>query len=206
MDRRSFLVNASAYSLPVPGGNKMHFRILRNGDPVGDHYLQFDHSGDSLTVSVAISGMVKFAGITLFQYSVKASEVWQGGVFQRLDSAVSYNGKPLEVHAERIAGGYSVVGTNVPRYTAPPNLLPLTYWNKAMLSGTILNIQTAHSYAPIVSSPGWSALPTANAGTLDAQRFDVTGRLHMSVWYDRANTWSGLQFQRNGNFVYEKYV
>ena len=73
-----------------------------------------------------------------------------------------------------------------------------------MLNGTILNIQTAHSYPAIVSSPGWNKLPTANGGFIIAQRYDVTGKLHLTVWYDQSNQWSGLQFQINGTESYEK--
>jgi hypothetical protein len=207
MDRRSFLLSAAAYSLPIPSGNAMHFRILRNGDVVGDHYIEFKQSSGNLAISISMGGLVKVAGITVFRYTVKATEYWQDGVFQGVDSAVNNNGTPLEIHAERIANGYSVYSTLVPRYVAPPNLLPLTYWNKAMLNGMILNISTGHSYPPIVHSPGWNALPTANAGLLTAQRFDVTGKLHLSVWYDQNHTWSGLEFQRmGGDFNYEKYV
>jgi len=206
MDRRAFLLNASAYSLPVPSGDAMHFRVLRNGEPVGDHTIRFNASGNSLSISISVSGRVMFAGIPVFSYTMKASEYWEDGVFQRVQSVVNKDGTPIEVHAERISGGYSVQGTNVPRYVAPPNLLPLTYWNKAMLNGTILNISTGHSYPVIVTSPGWNALPTANGGTITAQRFDISGKLHMSVWYDQNNTWCGLEFQRDGDFRYEKYI
>jgi hypothetical protein len=34
----------------------------------------------------------------------------------------------------------------------------------------------------------------------------VTGKLHLSVWYDRNNSWSGLEFQKRGDFTYEKYI
>jgi hypothetical protein len=91
-------------------------------------------------------------------------------------------------------------------YTAPPDTLPLTYWNKKMLSGTILNPQTAHCYKPHVASPGWNNLPTANGGSILAQRFDVTGKLQLSVWYDAANRWSGLEFQKSGDISYRKII
>jgi len=206
MDRRSFLLSAGAYALPIPQSNNMHFRVFRNGNPIGEHFMQFNPSGNSLAISIVGSLLVTFAGITMFRYGLKATEYWQDGVFQRLDSAVNFNGEPLEVHAERTQSGYSVQGTKVPRYAAPPNLLPLTYWNRAMLNGIILNIQTAHSYPVKVASPGWQNLPTANGGTLVAHRFDLTGKLHMSIWYDQNNSWSGLEFQKDGDITYEKYV
>jgi hypothetical protein len=205
MDRRSFLLNAAAYSLPIPANNEMHFRVFRNGNPVGDHAMTFTQAGNDLTVAINASLLVTMAGIPIFRYAVKATERWSNGVFQSVDSAVNFNGSPLEVHAERTAAGYNVQGTHVPLYTAPPNLLPLTYWNKAMLNGTILNIQTAHSYPVKVSSPGWYNVPTANGGSITAQRFDVTGKLRLSIWYDVNNSWSRLEFQKDGDIAYEKY-
>jgi hypothetical protein len=92
----------------------------------------------------------------------------------------------------------------MPEYTAPPDTLPLTYWNKKMLSGTILNGQTAHCYKVNVDSPGWNNLPTADGGTITAQRFDLTGKLQLSVWYDKTDTWSGLEFQKSGDISYRK--
>jgi hypothetical protein len=49
-------------------------------------------------------------------------------------------------------------------------------------------------------------VPTANGGTILAQRFDVTGKLRLSIWYDRNNNWSRLEFQKDGDISYEKYV
>jgi hypothetical protein len=74
-----------------------------------------------------------------------------------------------------------------------------------MIQGTILNIQTAHSYPVKVASPGWFNLPTATGGSIIAQRFDLTGKLRMSIWYDRNNNWSGLEFQKSGDFKFLKY-
>jgi len=205
------MLSAAAYALPNPPGsdlhlNDMHFRVFRNGTAVGEHMIHFNQTGDDLTVSVNASLLVTMAMIPIFRYSLAATERWSNGVFQTVDSAVNFNGSPLEVHAERIANGYSVRGTHVPLYTAPPNMLPLTYWNKAMLNGTILNIQTAHSYPVTVTSPGWYDVPTANGGPITAQRFDVSGKLHLSIWYDRNNDWSRLEFQKDGDISYEKYV
>jgi hypothetical protein len=206
MDRRSFLLNASAYTLPIPSAKEMHFKVFRNGNPVGDHAIYFTQSGNDLTVLTTVNVLVTMASIPMYSYAVKATERWSNGVFESLDSAVNANGSPLEVHAHRTADGYVVQGTHVPQYTAPLNMLPLTYWNKAMINGTILNIQTAHSYPVTVNSPGWNTLPTASGGSITAQRFDLTGKLRLSIWYDQQDSWSGLEFQKLGHFSYEKYT
>jgi Family of unknown function (DUF6134) len=222
MDRRQFLANAGsvvlagpalAGTLPVPSSARIAFKVFRNGTAVGTHELVFRQDGDDLTVLTNFAFVVTIAMIPAYRYSLAATEKWSGGVFQSVESKVNNNGTRLEVRAHKTASGYDVVDINhknpaksYPEYTAPPNTLPLTYWNKAMLNGTILNIDTAHSYPPIVSSPGWNKLVTANGGSLVAQRFDVTGKLRLSVWYDQMAQWSGLQFTLRGNWNYEKIV
>jgi Family of unknown function (DUF6134) len=213
MKRRLFVLSsgaavlarpALAAPLPVPPGGKIGFRVLRNGTPIGEHHLVFTRSGDTLRIDLHVALVVRIAGIAFFRYTARATEVWSGGVFQGIDSQVNDNGNHLQVHAERVATGYAIRGTHVAPYIGPPNTLPLTYWNKAMLDGIILNIQTAHSYPAIVHSPGWNRLPTADGGTVVAQRFNVTGKLHLSVWYDQYEQWSGLAFHIDGYETYEK--
>ncbi|HQT64543.1 MAG: hypothetical protein B7Z75_03130 [Acidocella sp. 20-57-95] len=211
MDRRRFLLSAAAFALPIPANNSLAFKVLRNGAPIGEHHLNFTQTGDDLAVDINIGLVVTIASIPVFRYSLKAVEKWSGGVFQSLHSMINDNGTNLEVQAAKSADGYTVTGINhtdpdksYPTYTAPPNTMPLTYWNKNMLNGTILNIQTAHSYPAIVNSPGWNKLPTAEGGFIVAQRFDVTGKLHLSVWYDQNETWSGLEFHVNGDESYQK--
>ncbi|MDD2795261.1 DUF6134 family protein [Acidocella sp.] len=220
MRRRRFLAGTAALAvagpaladeLPVPAGNQMSFRVLRNGTPIGEHHLNFIRGSDGLVVDINIALLVTFAGIPLFRYGATAREHWSGGVFQSLESQVNDNGARLAVHAHKTAAGYSVAGINhdnparsYPEYTAPADTMPLTYWNKAMLNGTLLNIQTAHTYAAVVKPQGWNSLPTAEGGVITAQRFDLRGKLHLNVWYDRFSQWSGLAFHVSGNESYEK--
>ena len=143
-------------------------------------------------------------GIGVFSYAAHAVESWRGGAFQSLRSQVNDNGTQLQVRADRTKNGYSVESTRVPLYTAPPNMLPLTYWNKQMLNGTILNIQTGHTDVVTVTPGVWNSLPTAEGGNILARRYDITGKLHLSVWYDQSNAWSGLEFHVKGDEAYRK--
>ncbi len=213
MDRRQFLLSGAAYTLPVPKTNAMAFDVFRNGSKIGQHQLSFSQTGDDLTVTIMAELRVTIAAIPVFLYSFAAVERWRGGVFQGIDSKVNFNGDALQVHAERVAGGYEVQGINhdVPaksmaRYLTPPNTLPLTYWNQQEFAGTVLNPQTAHSYPVTVVSPGWNQMKTADGGQILAQRFDVTGKLRLSVWYDQNHSWSGLEFQKDGDITYQKIM
>jgi hypothetical protein len=225
MQRRRFLAGTAALSLagptlagpaladnlPVPPGNRISFRVLRNGTPIGEHHLNFTRDNNDLVVDINLALLVTFADIPLFRYGAVARERWSGGVFQSLESQVNDNGTRLEVQAHKTAAGYSVAGINhsnpsrsYPEYTAPADTMPLTYWNKAMLNGTLLNIQTAHIYAAVVRPQGWNSLPAVESAPITAQRFDLRGKLHLSVWYDQFSQWSGLAFHVSGNETYEK--
>lgn len=223
IDRRAFIGGISATSLalptlaraalPVPQGNRISFDVLRNGTKVGIHTLTFTQNGNDLSVAINVDLLIKVLAVPVYTYTIDATELWSGGVFQSLMSKVNNGGTHLEVQAHKVAAGYDVVGINhndpsksYPEYTAPPDTMPLTYWNKAMLKANILNIQTAHSYPAVVKPSNWNKLPTAEGGSIVAQRYDVTGKLDLTVWYDQMQAWSGLNFNYQGDFVYEKII
>lgn len=199
---------AQIAALPVPPSGELRFQILRNGTPVGEHHLYFTQSGDGLQVDMAAALVVRIAGIPVFHYRANASEHWQGGRFCGVSSKVNHNGSTLEVLASPIANGFAVVSTKAGdyNYTGSPAMMPLTYWNKAMLEAMILNIETGRHYPAIVKSPGWNYLTSAEGERLLAQRFDVTGKLHLSVWYDQYGQWAGLQFYVDGDVTFRKFV
>ncbi len=222
IDRRQFIAAtgalamagpARAAGLPIPPGNAIAFKVLRNGSPIGVHHLTFTQNGDDLTVDINIDLTVTLAGIPVYRYGLTGNTKYSGGVFQSADTVTNNNGQHLEMHCHKVAAGYDVVGINhndpaksYPEYTAPPNTLPLTYWDKAMLNANILNIQTAHSYPVTVTPAGWFKMPTAEGGSIVAQRFDVTGKLQLSVWYDQNNQWTSLEFHYSGDETYQKIV
>ncbi|WP_297371737.1 DUF6134 family protein [Acidocella sp.] len=215
MNRRTFALGlaaagvaggARAAGLPVPPSGRIGFRVLRNGVPIGEHHLKFTQDGAALNVEINADLVVKVLGVPVFHYTLQALERWEGQSFVGLDSQVNHNGARYEVHAAPVAGGFAVRSTKAGDYvyTGQRPMMPLTYWNKAMLEAEILNVETGRHYPAIVNSPGWNYLPTAEGGQIVAQRFDVTGKLHLSVWYDQTSQWAGLAFSVDGHETFEK--
>jgi len=178
-------MGAAAFAMPIiPSGKQLGFKVLRNGTVIGEHHLNFSGTAENPIVDINIALAVKFAGITVFTYALTARETWEDGGFSHVHSTINNNGAMLEVEAHKVADGYLVTGTNHsdpskswPQYTAPPDTLPLTYWNKQMLNGNILNIQTAHDYRVTVNSPGLEQLRQRVIATqhLDAMETEEVG-------------------------------
>lgn len=217
MLRRDFLGKAAAFTalpsaasalLPIPASNQMHFKIFRNGSHIGEQFMKFTQDGNHLEVVSQADMLVRIAGIPIFHYSAEAVEHWSDGSFNQLTSNVNHNGTKLKVNATPISGGFAVESTKAGdyNYTGSPGMLPMTYWNKAMLDAMILNVETGHHYPATVNSPGWDWLPTAEGGRILAQRYDITGHLHFSIWYDQNSEWAGLAFNVDGQEMFQKYT
>lgn len=214
--RRGFLTAAAAIMiptaaraalLPVPASPEMRFKIFRNGSHIGEQFMTFTQDGNSLTVESHADMVVRIADIPVFHYRADVTEHWLDGAFNQLNSRVDHNGEKLSVLATKIPDGFAIESTKAGNYhyTGPQKMLPMTYWNKAMLDSMILNVETGHHYPPIVTSPGWNWLPAVDGGQIQAQRFDVTGHLHFSVWYDQQEQWAGLAFHVHGQERFERY-
>lgn len=217
IERRGFLAGAVGFlavpaaraaSLPVPASNELRFKIFRNGTPIGEQQTKFTQEDGKLKVSTQADMAVKLAGITIFRYTANVVEYWLDDQFHQLNSRVNHNGDQLTVLANKIPQGFAIESTKAGdyHYTGDQEMIPMTYWNKAMLKAMILNIETGHHYPAIVESPGWNWLPTVDGGKILAQRFDVTGKLHFSVWYGQDQTWDGLAFNVHGQEMFQKYT
>lgn len=222
LQRRSVLGGAAALALApaaqalpqagtltsVPVNGMLRFRILRNGTPIGEQLVTFTQHGTSLRVETSSEMLVRILGVPMFRYQARVREDWVAGTFSHMQSQIFHNGDQYTVAAHQIPGGYAIESSKVGdyTYTGAQQLLPLTYWNKQMLNAMLLNTETGRHYPATATSAGWESVPTAQGGKLTAQRFNLTNHLHLSIWYDQQDEWSGLSFDVAGHEVFERYV
>ena len=216
--RRGFLAGAATFIIPlaarasslpaIPASREIHFKIFRNGTAIGEQLMNFTQIGNRLIVDSTADMVVRIAGIPIFHYRAEVVEHWLDGNFHQLESHINHNGEKLIVAANPIPNGFAIESTKAGdyQYTGSQKMMPLTYWNKAMLESMILNVETGHHYPATVNSPGWNWLETVEGGKILAQRFDVTGHLHFSVWYDQSGQWAGLEFHVDGHERFQKYA
>lgn len=181
-------------TLPVPPSGGLAFAIMREGSRIGTHSVGFREAGGALTVTIAVDIAVGIGPLTLFRYTHNNVERWQDGVLLGFDAKTNDNGTPAVATATRGEGGLVVEGTKAPRYTAPPDALAATHWNRAELAGPMISTQDGRLFHPRVVDEGAGAVTLADGGTLPANRYALTGDLVLTLWYAADGSWASLEF------------
>jgi hypothetical protein len=196
---------AAASRLPVPAGERISFQMRRKGDLIGSHMLSFAQQGDQLVVSVAIDIVVRMLSIAVYRYSHRATERWQAGRFMGIESRTDRDGTNLFVRAARTAEGMVVEGSSSGRYVAPDGVLPSTYWNKAVLTGRIINSEDGDLMNVPYTDLGPDKIAVASGAKVQATHYRLAGELPLDIWYDADGQWAGLVFSKGGtSVIYEK--
>ncbi|MGC8531910.1 MAG: DUF6134 family protein [Acidiphilium sp.] len=203
LTRPALAADTANATLPVPASKRLAFAVFRNGTRIGEQVLQFVETGDHLRIDNHVTLQVKLLDVVMFNYRAAITEHWAQGEFAAAQSVIDANGTLHRVQVARRANGVAISGNLIKPYVAPPDALPLTYWNKALLKGPMINMQTGHTDHPTVTDLGWFALPTLPTGTVRAQAYKLSGSLHLTIYYDQQNRWQGLAFDHSGHITYE---
>jgi len=216
INRRGFLAGAGAavamvalpgfaHALPVPAGNRLAFRVMRKGSEIGAHTLDFVREGDRLTVNVAADIAVKFGFLTLFRYTHRATEIWQGDQVVSISATTNDDGKKYTVTGVRRADGFAVEGAEG-SYIAPPETLPATHWNRRMLDHPMINTQNGKLMEPEISLKGVGFITKANGQSIEAEHYSMSGDAQLETWYDMMPFWAGLSFKAKdgSDVIYQK--
>jgi hypothetical protein len=193
---------ATAQAVPPEG--RIDFRVLRNGALIGTHTLAFGRDGGRLDVHVNVALAVGFGPITFYRYRHEALETWQDDVMVSCLAETDDDGAVSRVAIRRAGTLVTVEGGKAGRFTAPPETLPATHWNRRMLDGPFVSTQTAELMRPKVENRGREPLPWTPART--AERMVLSGDVDLETWYD-GPAWMGLRFKgKDGSALHYERV
>ena len=190
--RRGLLLGLAAPGAVLaapPPGNRLAFRVARNGSSIGSHVLEFTPVAQGLEISIAVDILVKFGPITLYRYRLRGHESWRNNQVVQAEAQTDDDGTAAFMRARRDSAGLWVEGSHGARYLAPANALPATHWNPAELDGPWINPQDGKLLRPEVTRFGAEAL----AGGRTARRYALSGEVRMELWYSEARIWSALR-------------
>ncbi len=146
-------------------------------------------------------------GVPYYHYRHQATETWQDGQLQKLDTTTDDNGAPYTVTGRRTARGFEVERTTpvvmspiaaaeqgyqppeVTRETFAPDTLPTSLWQADELRRSVLlNTQYGRLSHVKVETVGREAIPLPS-GERTATRYRFTGDLQMELWFDDEGRW-----------------
>lgn len=190
-------------SMPeIPQGEKLKFQILRNGEPFGQHIINFSRDENKIKADIEINMKLGLAFVTLFRYEHQNTEVWKDGQLYSINARTNDNGNKYQVQAQRQDGKVYINGSGG-EMAAEPTITAGTYWWKEMLDGKrILNTQTGKLKKVDVQKMGQEEVEVADS-TVQADHYVVKlPERDIHVWYDSdTNQWVDLRFSIRGSQI-----
>jgi hypothetical protein len=196
--------NAHAAQVPDPiilYGNEIVFDVFREAEKVGRHKVAFSMSstGD-LKVTAGLDLKVTFLAIPVYEFRYRSHAVWRNGRLMDLVARINDDGERSTVRALTKDRILSVSGPKGGVQWYHP-LYPTNHWNAGVLSqkrvvntlsGDISEVQIAAQVREHILAEGrW----------IEATRYQYSGDIDTTVWYDDAGRWVKMRFTAKGGSV-----
>jgi hypothetical protein len=183
-----------AAALPVPAGDTLAFRLIRDDREIGRHTLAFSQQGEGLSVHITVAARVTWLSLPIVQYAHRGVENWQAGSLVELSGETDRNGEHNWVQAHRTEAGLVVARSKAAQYVAPAAALGSTYWDRHALDAPMISLEDGVLLRPTVTAGDVETIRLASGAGIPARRYSLRGALDVDVWYDEANTWAGMAF------------
>lgn len=179
------LVFATPVRADVP--NQIAFDVYRNGQPFGEHVLDFQRDAGRTTVDVRIRLRAGLGPFTLFRYEHDAREVWQGDDLQVLESRTLKDGEELRVGLDGIQ--LAALG------------LPSSHWRRYETgSSSLINTETGEALDVTIEELGTEVLQIGGE-SIEAERIRMNGSVVLDLWYDADGNWVQCAFDIRGQSI-----
>lgn len=176
----------------------LSFRVERGGEPIGTHELRFRREDDELHVTIDIELAVTFGPLTLFRYEHRNRETWRDGRLIAIETVTNDDGKAYRVRAKATDEGLAVTSSENAPFTAPPGIIPTSYWNPATVEQTQLLDTQKGRILDVAIAPAGEANVDADGREIAARLYDMTGDLKLRLTYSRAGEWLNVAFAARG--------
>lgn len=204
IDRRALLGAAGAglvaAALPARAATETtaRFAVLREGDRIGDGLVAYAREGDLLRVRLDMEAKVDFGFITVFRYRHQSEELWRDGRLVGLSGRTHDDGKDYQMAARPVAEGLAVEGSKG-SFVAPADVIPLSYWHPDTVKrDTLLDASKGKLYHVAMTAAATETLETGASRVL-ARRWDASGDLKASLWYDTLGAWVRTRLTKKGS-------
>ncbi len=215
--RRAFLIGGAGAALAasglgagiaraqppgIPSEGAITFKVMRRGSHIGEHALKFSQDGDDLVVHIDVRIVVKIGPVPVYHHTQHAIERWRADRFFSLDSSTVSTAARAKVTARRTADGLRIEPASGPPYTATPDTLPQTHWNRLEYQGPLFNPENGTLLRETLVGRNETTVKLADGSTIRATRYTISGDGTEEAYYDSAGVWAGLHVKvEDGSFV-----
>lgn len=182
------------------------FSVLREGDVIGHHSIDFSRRGDDLVVDVNIDLEVKFAFITVYRYTHRNQEIWRDGRLHAIDTQTDDDGTEHWVKGRASVAGFAIESDGGDALL-PSNVIPSSYWHPdTPKAETLLNTQTGElAQIKVAAGADKSSIPMP-WGPQVARSFEISGDVDLKLWYDDKGCLLKMNFAAPGDGSQIDYV
>ena len=205
MYRRQFLSGllcCSFSTLPTPLSAARNagtvFRIVWRDLDVGYSSLNLIKNGSHIIVKVDVKIDVSLIGINFFSYSLECQEIWKNKELISLESKVLMGKKREYSNVKRVNDELEISGSAFSG-TIKGNPATTSYFTPDFLQRKIwISTQNGTPLKVECKKVGVQELETPN-GTITATKWDVSGDLNITLFYDKNNEWVSSEFRAGGS-------
>ncbi len=182
------------------------YKVMRDGDVVGEQRADFERRGTDLSVISDVRINITLLGISVYDFTQRIEEKWAQGVLVELRSDADDDGNHRTVrltrNGERLVGSYDGKERDLPGY-----LIPTTLWNSAAVGhSAVLDTVRGRERDTRVEDKGMEQL-TLPIGTIQARHYVFTGEFNREVWYDESGVLVAGQFEaKDGSIIRQELL
>ena len=174
-------------------GNTLVFDVIRKGDKVGTHRVDFRRDGGDIVADTTFDVTLRVLSLPIYEYKYTSTETWYDGTFGALSATTDDNGTVSGTRVEKNGEDLLIDGPKG-QATAPLGTFPTTHWNSNVVgTDKIINTITGEVNEVRMEDRGIGVV-AAGHGTLKARHFAYTGDLLTEVWYDNDGRWVKMRF------------
>jgi len=169
------------------------FAIMRNGNRIGDHMIEFSREGDTLNVLISIDIDVSFGPIPLYRYEHQNRETWRDGRLVAIETKTTENGDDFAVSGMLENDLFVVEGMDG-KIETTPGIVPTSYWDMDIVhAATLLDTQRG------TLMEQEEAVMTRDED-LGADCYELSGDLDLTLCYTDKRL-RKLAFEYDGSYI-----
>ena len=180
-------------SLPPP----IRFDVLRGGDVIGSHLVDFQGGANDFSVRTRIDITVRLLGITAFVFRHDSTERWRNGRLQAFDSKTTDDDSEFFVTG-RVSGDTFSITNRKGTEVAPADIMVGSYWTPSIARQTqLIDPQRGRLKAQQLLSTDTLTVPVGSK-PVETTRYRVAGLTDGWVAYDAAGRWLAAEVKKKG--------